>query len=56
MTQAVSTPKLMQMAVKHVMFHRSEAARQDVGVRVTLKAMVPLEVEEAAIRALVIDP
>jgi hypothetical protein len=56
MTQAVSTPKLMQVAVKDLMFHRSEAARQDVVVRVPLKAMVPLEVEEAALRALVIDP
>jgi hypothetical protein len=46
----------MQVAVKHVRFHRSEAARQDVGVRVPLKAMVPLEVEEAAHGALVIDP
>jgi hypothetical protein len=56
MTQAVSTPKLMQVAVKDLMFHRSEAARQDVVVRVALKAMVPLEVEEATLRALVIDP
>jgi hypothetical protein len=43
LTQAVSTPKLMQVAVKHLMFHRSEAGRHDVGVRVTLKAMVSLE-------------
>jgi hypothetical protein len=56
MAQAVSTPKLMQVAVEHLMFHRSEAAGQDVVVRVTVKAMVPLEVEEAALRALVIDP
>jgi hypothetical protein len=43
MAQAVSTPKLMQVAVKDLMFHRSEAARQDVVVRVPLKAMVPLK-------------
>ncbi len=46
----------MQVAVEHLMFHRSEAAQQDVGVRVIVKAIVLLEVEEAALRALVIDP
>jgi hypothetical protein len=34
MIQAVSTPELMQVAVKHLLFLRSDAARQAFGVRV----------------------
>jgi hypothetical protein len=43
MAQAVSTPELMQVAVKRLLFLRSEAARQDVVVRVPLKAMCRLK-------------